>query len=185
VSLILEALRKLDRERQAPERGFLVVGAGFRPDTSGRTAGMAGLVVLGIALIALTAGVVWRLGRSSGAQSEATVPRPAVLPSDRSTRPLAPIPAPLESSLAEITAAGGPPAPTPSPVRSAPAVPVKAPQERRFLLTAISQQDGQPVAVLNDRLVREGDSFDGVRVLRIGEGEVEIEVDGQRRVVSF
>ena len=43
-------------------------------------------------------------------------------------------------------------------------------------LNAISQQDGQPVAVIDGRLVREGDSVDGVRVLRIGETEVEVEV---------
>jgi len=33
--------------------------------------------------------------------------------------------------------------------------------------------------------VREGDSFDGVKVLRIGGDEVEIEVGGRRRVVKF
>jgi hypothetical protein len=52
-------------------------------------------------------------------------------------------------------------------------------------LNAISQQDGLPVAILNDRLVREGDVFDGIRVIRIGDAEVEVEVDGRRRVVRF
>jgi CRP-like cAMP-binding protein len=52
-------------------------------------------------------------------------------------------------------------------------------------LNAISQQDGRPVAILNDRLVREGDIFDGIRVVRIGEAEVEVEVDGKRRIVRF
>jgi hypothetical protein len=41
------------------------------------------------------------------------------------------------------------------------------------------------VAILNDRLVREGDSFDGIRVIRIGEAEVEIEVHGERRLIRF
>jgi hypothetical protein len=41
------------------------------------------------------------------------------------------------------------------------------------------------VAVLNDRIVREGDSVDGVLVVRIGETEVEIEVKGKRRVIRF
>jgi len=58
-----------------------------------------------------------------------------------------------------------------------------APGELR--LNAITQQDGRPVAVLNDRIVREGDSFDGIRVLRIGESEVEVEVHGERKVVKF
>jgi hypothetical protein len=52
-------------------------------------------------------------------------------------------------------------------------------------LEAVSRRDGQPVAVLSGRLVHEGDAFDNVRVLRIGETEVELEVDGQRRVLSF
>jgi len=43
-------------------------------------------------------------------------------------------------------------------------------------LTAISQKDGRPVVLINDRLMFEGDSFDGVKVLRIGEAEVEVEV---------
>jgi hypothetical protein len=54
-----------------------------------------------------------------------------------------------------------------------------------FQLQAISAQDGHAVAILNDRLVREGDSFDGVKVVRIGADEVEIEVAGHRRVVKF
>jgi hypothetical protein len=52
-------------------------------------------------------------------------------------------------------------------------------------LNAISRQDDRPVAILNDRLVREGDVFDGIRVIRIGETEVEVEVRGQRRVIRF
>jgi hypothetical protein len=41
------------------------------------------------------------------------------------------------------------------------------------------------VAVLNDRLVREGDSFDGVTVVRIGTSDIEIEVRGRRLVIEF
>jgi len=33
--------------------------------------------------------------------------------------------------------------------------------------------------------VREGDSFDGIHVLRIGEAEVEVEVNGVRRTLKF
>jgi len=52
-------------------------------------------------------------------------------------------------------------------------------------LNAISVKDGHPVAILNDRLVREGDMFDGIRVLRIGDAEVEVEVAGERRTLRF
>ncbi len=41
------------------------------------------------------------------------------------------------------------------------------------------------MALINDRLVFEGDSFDGVRVIRIGDAEVEVEVKGQRRLLRF
>jgi hypothetical protein len=54
-----------------------------------------------------------------------------------------------------------------------------------YRLTAIAHRDGQPVAVLNDRLVREGDSFDGVTVVRIGTSDIEIEVRGRRLVIEF
>jgi hypothetical protein len=61
--------------------------------------------------------------------------------------------------------------------------PTPPPPEIR--LNAISVRDGRPIALINDRLVREGDSFDGIRILRIGEAEVEVEVRGQRRVIRF
>ena len=52
-------------------------------------------------------------------------------------------------------------------------------------LTAISQRDGRPVALINDRLVFEGDSFDGITVIRIGDAEVEVDVKGQRKLIRF
>jgi hypothetical protein len=54
-----------------------------------------------------------------------------------------------------------------------------------LVLEAIGERDGRPVAMLDGRLVFEGDSFDGVRVLRIGATEVELEIDGERRVIGF
>jgi hypothetical protein len=75
------------------------------------------------------------------------------------------------------------PAPV-EPRKPAPSVSAASPAPD-LRLNAISQQDGRPVAILNDRLVREGDSFDGIRVLRIGEAEVEVEVGGVRRVIGF
>ena len=60
-----------------------------------------------------------------------------------------------------------------------------APGADDLRLNAISQRDGRPVALINDRLVFEGDAFEGVKVLRIGEAEVEIEIRGQRRVLRF
>jgi hypothetical protein len=59
------------------------------------------------------------------------------------------------------------------------------PGQDELRLTAISQRDGRPVALINDRLLFEGDGFDGVKVLRIGETEVEVEVRGVKRVLRF
>ncbi|MFI4942881.1 MAG: hypothetical protein ACHP85_06440, partial [Burkholderiales bacterium] len=67
----------------------------------------------------------------------------------------------------------------------APAAAPSAAVTDELRLSAISRRDGKPVALINDRLVFEGDSFDGVRVIRIGEAEVEVEVKGQRRVLRF
>jgi hypothetical protein len=53
------------------------------------------------------------------------------------------------------------------------------------VLQAVSERDGQPIALLSDRLVREGDEFDGVKVVRIGEAEVEVEWKGRRLFVRF
>ena len=60
-----------------------------------------------------------------------------------------------------------------------PTVPAQPPAAGSLRLNAISQRDGRPVALINDRLLFEGDSFDGVKVLRIGEAEVEVEVHGK------
>ena len=66
-----------------------------------------------------------------------------------------------------------------------PSAPAPPPAAGTLRLNAISQRDGRPVALINDRLLFEGDSFDGVKVLRIGEAEVEVEVHGKRRVLTF
>jgi hypothetical protein len=73
-------------------------------------------------------------------------------------------------------AAASPPEPAP-PRDTAP--------ELEFRLTAISSRDGQPIALLNDRLVREGDRFGDITIIRIGETDVEIEVNGERKTIGF
>jgi len=55
----------------------------------------------------------------------------------------------------------------------------------RFRLTAISERDGKAVAVINDRMVFEGDSFEDITVLRIGDAEVELKVAGKSVTVPF
>jgi hypothetical protein len=224
VSLILEALKKLDREKQAPERGVLVVGPAAWPSVREGPFALRGApVVLAAMALGGTAGAIWLLRSprpsavpaapgvaASPAMASAPVvapsdvrpglvrpapaggPRPAVQPAPGTAArpPARPAPAAEEpeaaldgasSSAGEETEA----APLPAPTTEAPARPTRPSGAADFQLQAISAQDGRPVAVLNDRLVREGDTFDGVRVLRIGADEVEIEVAGGRRIVKF
>jgi hypothetical protein len=52
-------------------------------------------------------------------------------------------------------------------------------------LHAITRQGDQNVALLGDHVVREGDAYNGWKVIRIGEAEVEIDVAGRRHVLRF
>ena len=178
MSLILEALKKLEREKQTPDRGFLVVAhVPWPAGPAGRSLWLGVAATLG--LVGLLAFVLLR-GRESRpaavtAQPVATLPvasaPPAAPPAFPSPAPPATQPA---ASLGAPVTRAAPSSPTPSP-----------PSELELRLNAITQQDGRPVAVLNDRVVREGDVFDGIHVIRIGEAEVEVEVNGKRRVVRF
>ncbi len=176
MSLILEALKKLEREKGVPERGFLVL-AHLPWARSGKVgARLAGLTALALALA--TAALL--LSRSRPGPPRAIAPAPT--PTLAASPPRAEVVA-LPSPTVPLPA----PAATAPPVTPAPDLPATSPPEvaPEFRLNAITVQDGHPVAVLNDRIVREGDSFDGVRVLRIGETEVEIEARGERRVIRF
>ena len=186
MSLILEALRKLERDKDAPERGFVVMT--HVPWAKG--GGRSRLVGIGALALALAVGALalalWRGRTGKPARPEAsavaTVPSSATPPAVQGSPP-----PPFEakalameslrtSAATPAGASGAVGSPTPWPQPSAP------PELR---LSAISRRDDQPVAILNDRLVREGDVFDGIRVIRIGEAEVEVEVRGQRRVLGF
>jgi hypothetical protein len=182
LSLILEALKKLERDKQAPDRGFLVVAHvpwATKAQGTRLWLGITGaLLVLGLA-----AGVAfwWR-------RPAPPLPVPPVVAAPEATLavPTSPRPSPP-------TAAGLPAVSLPAPVRSEapvkaavePPPPTTLPPETELRLNAISQREGQWVAVLNDRLVQEGDEFDGIRVVRITESEVEVEIAGERRVVRF
>lgn len=217
MSLILEALKKLDREKQAPDRGLVVVGPSAWPSARDgrpglRTAATIALVLAGIGAAAWHYG-----GRPSSVVPREMAPR-EIAPHETAARPAdpgpytgapaaAPVPGPPSAGrfanapvAASRPAAGTAPAskalrgPVPEDVAASPrGTPEPAPGARdgrsaaagAYQLQAISAQDGQPVAILNDRLVREGDKFDGVTVVRIGSDEVEIEVAGRRRVVKF
>jgi len=189
VSLILEALRKLEREKDVREPGVLVVGS--VPWGGGRSRLSLVLLLAASIVVALTAAGSWLLRRPTPARIEPPGRAPAPSAAEAPSPPAA-------------TAGGAPPAspaaaPAPrrldvpsgaSPSGGAPTAASTETSARRLSpggirLTAISRRDGRPVALINDRLAFEGDSFDGIKVLRIGETEVEVEVGGRRLVLRF
>jgi hypothetical protein len=203
VSLILDALKKLERDKDAREPGVLVVGS---VPWGARTRSYRPLAVAlaGIGLFALLAFARWprdRASRPAAAPSPsdspsalAQTPPPSAAPpvATPATAPAASPPAARRLSVpfpapgsAEVASGDAAPAQDDTPTSSRLSPAAGAPPTDDLRLNAISQRDGRPLALINDRLVFEGDSFDGVKILRIGEAEVEVEVRGKRRVLRF
>lgn len=192
MSLILEALKKVERERTAPEqRGFLVLGpAAWAPARSN-----AGWILGIVAAAAIAGGVVYALTRPAPAAPPAPAPAsdrvaqgPAA-PAPRVEAPPATTPeAPIRERAREawaVPAHAAAPRTRPSAIPTPAVVPAGESAAPVVALQAISRQDGVPIAVINGHVVREGETVGGVRVLRIGPTEVEVEVAGARRIVRF
>ena len=203
MSLILDALKKLERDKDAREPGVLVVGS-VPWGTRTRPHRALALALAGIGLAALVAFALWprdRPARPAAAPSSSdsspssaprigvpaaplatAAPRPStVAPPERRRVPVPPSPA----RPGEVPSPDSSPADTEALAASPVLSRAAAPRPDDLRLNAISQRDGRPVALINDRLVFEGDGFDGVKVLRIGEAEVEVEVGGKKRVLRF
>lgn len=207
MSLILEALKKLEREKQSPDRGFLVMAHVPWATAAAGRGGRRFWIVSGLLAIALAALAVTlpRIGRAPAHPEPAPAAPVAPVaqaplaggPGPGDLRRLDPRPGAEGPGVSQVPVAPGVTAPAPRvapwpttdpSVRSTPDEPPPSSTPAaggELRLNAISQQDGRPVAILNERLVREGDVFDGIRVVRIGEAEVEVEVDGKRRIVRF
>jgi hypothetical protein len=195
MSLILEALRKLDREKQVPERGFLVMAPAAWPsqDRSARRPLWWALAAAAVAVLA----VAW-LGRAPKNPSAVQPPAAAVLPppallqapvAPPSVRPVAVIvPSAVPSAVPAAPSAVAP-APSAVPPSSAPAAmatpAAAAASEPALTLQAISERDGRPLAMINDRMLREGDQIDGARIVKIGDTFVEVEYQGRRMALRF
>ena len=217
MSLILEALKKLEREKESGDRGLVVLS--HLPWVGGQTRrrGLpaASIALLALVMLALGIAGIWRWRGGGDAPTTNAPPSGNTTTAAPAARSAAPV-GPATGTVAPESPIGPPPARTdtrtvaarpvlpanrrplpnaeptaPSDALVAPAGPIQpghAPAQamaREVHLNAISVRDGHPVAILNDRLVREGDSFDGIRVLRIGEAEVEVEVGGVRKILTF
>jgi hypothetical protein len=199
VSLILDALKKLERDKEAREPNVLVVGS-VPWGTRARSRVPLAAAAVAVSLGALLAVAFWPRHRTAAPATAA--------PSPSAFSPAPPATGAAPAVPARATAAPGGGAPTaPEPRR--PSTPWARPDALKdqaaegaeaageaatrrnppgteeLRLNAISQRDGRPVALINDRLVFEGDGFDGVRILHIGESEVEVEVRGVKRVLRF
>lgn len=77
--------------------------------------------------------------------------------------------------------------PTPRPaIRRIPSPSPAAAETVPLVLRGISSRDGLPIAMINERLVREGETIDGFRVTKIGAETVEgVRPDGTVVVLSF
>jgi hypothetical protein len=201
----LEALKKLERDKQAPDRGFLVVAhVPWATGATGRSWWLGLTALLGIAGVVIAFLVLrGREARPAPATAAPTVNSPDARVTPHSTlgaapsppratpRAAAPLPRPDDVPASnDVPPTDDLPAPNAVPPTDAvppgPSRPSPSPSgEVELRLNAITQQEGRPVAVLNDRVVREGDIFDGIHVIRIGEAEVEVEVNGKRRIVRF
>lgn len=202
MSLILDALKKLEREKETGARGFVVLSqlpwAGAQSRRATTMTALAALVAIAAASVAF-----WRWHSATGvpaarATAPALSPPAAPAASDPGMTPPSgrvappgrldtrPVAVPPLVPPASLLTTPKPTNPEPDPSADAPAG--QGPTAGKVVelrLHAISVKDGHPVAILNDRLVREGDMFDGIRVLRIGDAEVEVEVAGERRTLRF
>lgn len=190
MSLVLEALKKLDREKGRDERGFVVMAAAPWPTRAARR--WPAWAALGVA----TAGAmvaVW----SVRTRPAAPPPPPASAAVAAAPVVARPDPAPVVETPAPptpVTKVATTPAPS-APVRRervdasplaepTPATPATPPPPA-FVLQAISERNGQPIAIINDHLVRVGDEVDGMRVIAIRLDEVDVEVRGRRTTLRF
>jgi hypothetical protein len=196
MSLILDALRKLERDKERPDPGVVVLGPAPWPGLrSSRRGWIVGLLA---AAAVLAAAVTWLTRARTPSPDASSVPvassaSPAPVPPARTPQAVAAAAAPESGAPAARAADLGPPAGRrlvlPDAVTSADAATAgrqdAKPAQRDLQLMAISERDGRPIAIVSDHLVREGDSFDGVKIIRIGETEVEVEQHGRRRVLRF
>jgi hypothetical protein len=176
VSLILEALRKLDREKQTPERGFLVMAPAVWPSRDEGRRRWAWTAVAIAALVVLASAWAGRTPRERVWQAARPVPTAAAAAAlVAAPVPALPVTAAPAPRLAAPFAAALPAATPRGLVAAAPAL----------VLQAISERDGRPVALINDRLLREGDEIEGARLVKIDAASVEIEYQGRRMALHF
>ena len=177
MSLVLEALKKLDREKGRDERGFVVMAAAPWPSRAARR--WPAWAALGVA----TAGAIVAVLALRTSSAPPAAPVAPAAPAARSEA--APVIAATPPPAASVATTAAPRSTPPRAAAKRAAEPTPIPADPGPRLQAISERDGQPIAMINDHLVRVGDELEGMRVLAIRVDEVDIEVRGRRTTLRF
>ena len=202
MSLILEALRKLDRDKASPEaRPTVVMMAplpwGGTPAGSRRRVALVAAVAV-FATIVVAAGFVvfFGLPGSTSPKPQATAVPAALSPPSPSSTTAADQERSQSASAADrqrteedlpraIELPPRPPIAVAPPVIEPSPTPQPSSPPPRFALSAIGERDGHPIAMINDQIVRVGDRIAGAEVTHIGPTSVDLLLDGQPIHLSF
>lgn len=198
MSLILDALRKMEEERAARRGGSvdirpaLLSRQGDAPPKTGRliTLVAAGVILL---LAGIGTGVLLKgtgtspppthpVGNSSAGTGDR--PTPPLPPAAPQTVPLPPEPA---RTLPTATAPAVPPTPLHSPVDDDPSPTASEPADTALSISGIAWQEerGLRRAVVNGALVGEGAEVAGARIVEIRERSVRFSRGGRLFEVSY
>lgn len=208
MSLILDALRKMEQERKARQGG----GIDIRPEVLGRPRAEAPrrssgrpiiLVAAGIAILAagIGGGIMLKKGTPAKAPEQSlSAVRSEPLPSEEVVPAAVPSPPPLPPAPVEPPPAAAPqkPAPLPAPVASPAPKPVQRlvvadqPETADYpgadlTVSGIAWQEERSLrrAVVNGTLVGEGAEVAGARIVEIGERRVKFSQGGRTISVSL
>ncbi|MBK5256094.1 MAG: hypothetical protein JJE39_08680 [Vicinamibacteria bacterium] len=181
MSLVLEALRRVEKPDARPGSVGVAV-ASYRPARRRRSPLLPLILGLSTGVVLLLS---WRpQGRTAEPSPAAALespPRAVAAEPSEATRL-------TTSDVPRVSPSEKPPGravPSTAPMTALPktsALVTRPP----LVLQAISERDSRPIAVINDRLVKEGDLFEGARVLKIDAESVEVLLEtGQKATVRF
>ena len=173
MSLVLEALRRVETKDAAA--GVAVAVAPSRPARVWRGPALPLLLGLGAGAI-----MVMTFGPEAAELTVVGTPVATPAPVIRSRRPLPPmrIARPVASFSSGMKS-------SPSPARDQAPVDVGG-AKPPLVLQAISERDAQPIAIINDQLVKEGGQIGGILILKIGSDSVDVRLEnGKRDTVRF
>ena len=194
MSLVLEALRRIDRPDARPGSIGVAVasyrprrkgGRSMKPLLVGVVAGVVGVAALELSTSGSRSAIPenFRFDRSPD-QTDPSAKGAAALP------PMVVLAAPGVTGSTHVDIArpperGAVEGAAQSPPKSE-TLAATAPAPEALVLQAISERDARPIAIISDQLVHEGDLLGRTRIVRIGTESVDVLLgNGRREVVRF